>query len=114
MVLVISPNRSEPASQAFVEATAAPPDSYDLTPDEARKVLDEVQSAPIDRASDTQFAGLPPALLIVDGADLLRDEGEAHAGCLRQAGVAITTVRYAGARRGCSGHRHRGQALHTC
>ena len=28
----------EPESQAFVEATAAPPFLYELTPDEARKV----------------------------------------------------------------------------
>src|SRR5918998_1040374 len=39
----------EPASQAFVEATAAPPFLYELTPDEARKVLDDVQAAPIDK-----------------------------------------------------------------
>jgi acetyl esterase/lipase len=48
------------------------------------------------RASDEQLAGLPPALLIVDEADVLRDEGEAYAARLRQAGVAITTVRYDG------------------
>ena len=39
----------EPASQAFVEATAAPPFLYELTPGEARKVLDDVQAAPIDK-----------------------------------------------------------------
>ena len=39
----------EPASQAFVEATAKPPFLYELTPDEARKVLDDVQAAPIDK-----------------------------------------------------------------
>jgi acetyl esterase/lipase len=48
------------------------------------------------RASDNQLAGLPPALLIVDEADVLRDEGEAYAARLREAGVAITTVRYDG------------------
>jgi acetyl esterase/lipase len=48
------------------------------------------------RASDDQLAGLPPALLIVDEADVLRDEGEAYAARLRTAGVAITTVRYDG------------------
>ena len=39
----------EPAAQAFVEATAKPPFLYELTPDEARKVLDDVQAAPIDK-----------------------------------------------------------------
>jgi acetyl esterase len=48
------------------------------------------------RASDEQLAGLPPALLVVDEADVLRDEGEAYAARLRTAGVAITTVRYDG------------------
>jgi acetyl esterase/lipase len=48
------------------------------------------------RASDEQVAGLPPAFLLVDEADVLRDEGEAYAARLRGAGVAITTVRYDG------------------
>src|SRR3954464_12445484 len=48
------------------------------------------------RASDEQLAGLPPALLIVDEADVLRDEGEAYASRLRACGVGVTTVRYDG------------------
>jgi len=39
----------EPASQAFVEATSKPPFLYELTPAEARKVLDDVQAAPIEK-----------------------------------------------------------------
>ena len=39
----------EPASQEFVEATAKPPFLYQLTPAEARKVLDDVQAAPVDK-----------------------------------------------------------------
>jgi acetyl esterase len=48
------------------------------------------------RASDEQLKGLPPAFLLVDEADVLRDEGEAYAARLRAAGVPVTTVRYNG------------------
>src|SRR3954468_16373581 len=39
----------EPASQEFVDGTSTPPFIYELTPDEARKVLDDVQAKPIDK-----------------------------------------------------------------
>jgi acetyl esterase len=45
----LAPVVLEPASQAFVEATAEPPFLYELTPAEARAVLDGVQAAPIDK-----------------------------------------------------------------
>ena len=48
------------------------------------------------RASEEQLAGLPPAFVIVDEADVLRDEGEAYAARLRSCGVNVTTVRYDG------------------
>jgi len=49
-----------------------------------------------NQASEDQVAGLPPAYLCVDEADVLRDEGEAYAAKLRSANVPVTTVRYDG------------------
>jgi acetyl esterase/lipase len=48
------------------------------------------------RATDDQLTGQPPAFVVVDEADVLRDEGEAYAARLRHAGVVVTTVRYDG------------------
>ena len=51
-----SPVVLEQASQQFVDATATTPFLYELTSAEARKVLDDVQAAPIDRVGAPAFA----------------------------------------------------------
>jgi acetyl esterase len=46
------------------------------------------------QASVEQLKGLPPALIINGENDVLRDEGEAYALKLLEAGVRVTAVRY--------------------
>ncbi|HSV67570.1 MAG TPA: alpha/beta hydrolase [Mycobacteriales bacterium] len=55
----------------------------------------EITASPL-RASIDQLAGLPEAFVIVDENDVLRDEGEAYARKLTEAGVRCTCVRYNG------------------
>jgi acetyl esterase len=58
-------------------------DRYDITVSPLRATLDDL-------------AGLPEAFVIVDENDVLRDEGEAYARRLTEAGVRTTCVRFNG------------------
>lgn len=66
-------------------------DQYTATPEQR----DEITASPL-RASLEQLQGLPPTLVINAEADVLRDEGEAFANKLREAGVSVTGVRFQG------------------
>jgi acetyl esterase len=64
-------------------------DAY--TTDPAQRA--EITASPL-RAGLDDLAGLPPAFVVVDENDVLRDEGEAYARKLVQAGVPTISVRY--------------------
>lgn len=56
---------------------------------------EEIYASPIN-ATLEQLKGLPPALIQVAEADVLRDGGEAYGRKLDEAGVPVTTIRYNG------------------
>jgi len=66
-------------------------DNY-LPDKDARK---EIYASPLE-ASLEQLQGLPPTLIQTAENDVLRDEGEAFARKLDEAGVSVTLTRYGG------------------
>jgi len=58
-----------------------------------RDLDDDPYAVPL---SATRLDGLPPALVVLAGCDMLRDEGRAYTARLREAGVDVDEVCYAG------------------
>jgi acetyl esterase/lipase len=60
-----------------------------------RELWDDMYIAPL-RATIAELRHVPPTLIVTAEADVVRDEGEEYAARLREAGVEVTSVRYAG------------------
>jgi len=56
---------------------------------------EQITASPL-RPTRDELEGLPPALVIVDENEVLRDEEEAYAAKLREAGVPTTSAPYNG------------------
>jgi acetyl esterase len=76
---------------------------YFLTADQMRWYWDQYLADPADGLLEfasplyaEHLGGLPPAHIVTGEHDPLRDEGEAYADRLREAGVDVTNVRYGG------------------
>jgi len=47
--MIMTDHYLEPEAQAMADATAQPPFFYEMTPEDARKVLDDLQAQPVDK-----------------------------------------------------------------
>jgi acetyl esterase/lipase len=100
----------EPAAQAFADAAAQPPLLYELEPDGARKVLDDVQAAPIDKLDvDEKWVVVPaevgevavrivrpldttevlPVILYVHGGGWILGDAGTHDRLVRELAVGV-------------------------
>ena len=103
----------EPAAQAIVDATSTPPLLYELGVDGARKVLDDLQAAPIDLLPvDEQWVTVPagvgdvrvrlvsppgaqaplPAILFMHGGGWILGNAATHDRLVREFAVGVNAV----------------------
>src|SRR5436190_12199190 len=118
-IITTRPVVLERASQEFVDATSTPPFIYELTPAEARKVLDDVQAAPIEKLPvDERWVTVPaevgdvrvrivrppdadgalPAILYMHGGGWVLGNAQTHDRLVRElvvgTGAAVVFVEY--------------------
>ncbi|MEV2266539.1 alpha/beta hydrolase [Nonomuraea africana] len=110
----------EPAARAFAEATAQPPYLFQLSPDEGRKTVNDVQSGPIDKpAVDEEWVtitggptgevrarivrpagstGVLPVIIYIHGAGWVFGNAHTHDRLVRElavgAGAAVVFPEY--------------------
>jgi len=103
----------EPAAQEFADATSKPPFLYELGPDGARKVLDDVQAAPIAKpdAADkwitvpaevgdarvrivkpVDAAGVLPTILYMHGGGWILGNSGTHDRLVRELAVGVNAA----------------------
>jgi acetyl esterase/lipase len=103
-----TPSFKEFAEGYYLTAEASRWFWHQYAPD--RSVDKEPTACPL-LASLEQLKELPPALVITAECDILRDEGEAYARKLTEAGVPVTCTRYLGAIHGFMGANALAQTL---
>jgi len=82
--------------RAFAEGYMLSRDAMKWFFDHYLKSADDAQDWRVAPLRATSLAGLPPALIVTAGFDPLRDEGEAYARALREAGVRVDYICYGG------------------
>ena len=103
----------EPAAQAFADAAAKPPFLYELGPAAARKVLDDIQAAPVDKLDiDEKWIVVPaevgevavrivrpqdatqplPVILYVHGGGWILGDAGTHDRLVRELAVGVNAA----------------------